>query len=130
MFVYLLQSICHYCLRMRSPASISFLRFKFSVAKQQRTISNRAIIWIRCLMYTIYSYIIFTLGKNLYDTLPSTRGICQFSCMRTTNAQIRLRMRRLISVFDIRFLESIKAKHAISKISLFKLVSVAEQTGL
>ena len=77
-------------------------------------------------MYTIYSYIIFTSGNNLYDTLPSTRGTCQFSCMRTTKAQTRLSMCRLISALVFHSLESIKAKHAISRISLFKLVSVAE----
>ena len=38
--------------------------------------------------------------------------------------------RRLVSMFVIRFLESIISKLATSKISIFYLVSVAEQTGL
>ena len=39
-------------------------------------------------------------------------------------------LRRLISVFVIRFLESILSKFATSKISILLLVSVAEETGL
>ena len=50
-----------------------------------------------------------------------------FGGMRTTKAQTSLR--RLISAFVIRFLESIISKLATSKISIFELVSVAEQTG-
>ena len=38
--------------------------------------------------------------------------------------------RRLISAFVIRFLESIISKLATSEISIFLLVSVAEETGL
>ena len=39
-------------------------------------------------------------------------------------------MHSLISAFVIRLLESIISKLATSKISIFKLVSVAEETGL
>ena len=38
--------------------------------------------------------------------------------------------RRLISAFVIRLLESIISRLAMSKISIFQLVSVAEQAGL
>ena len=38
--------------------------------------------------------------------------------------------RRLISVFGIRFVESIISILATSEISIFELVSVAEETGL
>ena len=38
--------------------------------------------------------------------------------------------RRLISTFGIRYLESINFKRAASKISIFLVVSVAEETGL
>ena len=39
-------------------------------------------------------------------------------------------LRSLISAFVIRLLESVVSKLATSKISLFKVVSVAEQAGL
>ena len=38
--------------------------------------------------------------------------------------------RRLISAFVILFLESTISRHATSEISIFQLVSVAEETGL
>ena len=54
-----------------------------------------------------------------------------FRGLRTTQAQTSLRIpASLISASVIRFLESIICKLAPSEISIFKLVSVAEETGL
>ena len=51
-----------------------------------------------------------------------------FGSLRTTQALTSLRS--LISAFVIRFLESIICKLATGEISIFLLVSVAEETGL
>ena len=51
-----------------------------------------------------------------------------FGGLRTTTAQTSLR--RLISAFVIRLLESLISKLATSEISIFFLVSVAGETGL
>ena len=50
--------------------------------------------------------------------------------MKNKGADQPAHLRRLISAFVIRLLESIISKLASSKISIFKLVSVAEETGL
>ena len=54
------------------------------------------------------------------------------TCLRglgTTKAETSL-SRSLISAFDFCLLESIVCRHATSEISIFKLVSVAEETDL
>ena len=48
----------------------------------------------------------------------------------TTKAQTSLCICSLISAFVVRLLESIISQLATREISLFKLVSVAEETGL
>ena len=53
-----------------------------------------------------------------------------FGGSRTTKAQTSLCICSLISAFVVRLLESIISKLATREISLFKLVSVAEETGL
>ena len=53
-----------------------------------------------------------------------------FGGLRTTKAQTSLCICSLISAFVVRLLESIISKLATREISLFKLVSVAEETGL
>ena len=50
--------------------------------------------------------------------------------MNNTDADQTAHLRRLISAFVIRFLESIISKLATSKMSNFQLVSVAQETGL
>ena len=50
--------------------------------------------------------------------------------MNNTGADQPAHPRSLISPFVIRFLKSIICKLAIGEISIFKLVSVAEETGL
>ena len=50
--------------------------------------------------------------------------------MNNTGADQTARMRSLISAFVICFLESTIFNPATSKISIFLLVSVAEETGL
>ena len=50
--------------------------------------------------------------------------------MKNKGADQPAHLRRLISAFVIHLLESIISKLASSKISIFELVSVAEETGL
>ena len=50
--------------------------------------------------------------------------------MKNTGASQPAHQRRLISAFVIRFLERIISKLATSKMSIFQLVFVAEETGL
>ena len=59
---------------------------------------------------------------------------CEKTCLRgfanNTGTDQPVHPRSLISAFVIRLLESIICKLATDKISIFKLVSVAEETGL
>ena len=59
---------------------------------------------------------------------------CEKTCLgrfaNNTGANQPAHPRRLISAYVIRFLESIISKLATSIMSLFQLVSVAEETGL
>ena len=59
---------------------------------------------------------------------------CEKTCLRgfanNKGADQPAHLRRLISAFVIRFLESIVCKLETGEISIFKLVCVAEKTGL
>ena len=50
--------------------------------------------------------------------------------MRTTKAQISLRIRSLISAFVVRCLDSVMSLVSVTKISSLMLASVAEQASL
>ena len=61
---------------------------------------------------------------------PRREKTCLWGFANNTGADQPAHPRRLISTFVIRFLDSIISKLATSEISIFKLVSVAEETGL
>ena len=61
---------------------------------------------------------------------PRREKICLLGFANNTGADQPAHPRRLISAFVIRFLERIISKLATSELSIFLLVSVAEETGL
>ena len=61
---------------------------------------------------------------------PRREKTCLRGFVNNTGAVQPAHLRRLISAFVIRFLESIISKHSTREISIFYLVSVAEETGL
>ena len=71
-----------------------------------------------------------TNGSKLVFHMSQVMRKCVLCHMRTTKAQISMRIRGLISSFVVRSSDSIISLVSRSEISRFYLVSVAEQAGL
>ena len=67
---------------------------------------------------------------TLHNNGPAREKACLRRCANNTGADQPAHPRSLISAFVIRLLESIISRLATDEISNFKLVSVAEETGL
>ena len=61
---------------------------------------------------------------------PRREKICLWGCVNNEGADQPAHPRSLSSTFVIHILKSIRSKFATSEISVFLLVSVAEETGL
>ena len=70
------------------------------------------------------------LSLKLTSYGPRREKICLRGDANNTGADQPAQLRSLISAFVIRFLENIISKRATNEISIFLLVSVAEEIGL
>ena len=70
------------------------------------------------------------LGRRIRAYGPPREKTCRRGCVNNTGADQPAHRGSLVSTSVIRFLESIICKLATGEISIFELVSVAEETGL